>query len=530
MIHDIQTIEIDEERIDAVFADLDQCHLPGAVAGIAIGGTPVYRKGFGLADMERPVVLLPTDRVRMASPHFISLLYMLLCEDGIACMDVPIGTYLPELHRVTRSVTPRQLMGHTSGIRDAFDILFQISGTGRSVSSGDLLSLYTDIDDINATADTAWIFNIGGYLILASAIERISGERLEDVARNRIFERMGMNDTTLCRSDIDVLAQSAALHVRRDGGVYEKVRLGRGRAGECGMVSTVDDMLRWLAQMEVPRVGAAMTWAAMKSPQNLANGTCTGYGLGLMSERYRGIDTLWHGGGLWGGSSQCVKVPAAALDIAIVVNRGDVSAPALAKAVLDNCLRNLEPVGDKSGGVVSSATFRSPTTGRVIQLYSSAGNPIVTIDGFEVQCVLGNDCVLRPLKEWGYLNFLNISIELVGGPANPVEIRFSEFGNTDELKRVLPTIEVDAVSIVGRYQSDSTASVATIAKNDDGQGLTMAGRFGCVLYQLEQLGKFYWKAKPLNDVSCANLSFDDHLDSFQFSTWRTRRLIFRRAA
>jgi D-aminopeptidase len=108
--------EIDEKRIDAIFAVVDQCHLPGAAVGIAIDGKPVYRKGFGLANMELPFVLSPSVRMRIYSTtkHFACLAYMLLCEEGRAGIDDPIGKYLPELHPVSRNATMRQLMGHTS--------------------------------------------------------------------------------------------------------------------------------------------------------------------------------------------------------------------------------------------------------------------------------------------------------------------------------------------------------------------------------------------------------------------------------
>jgi len=65
-------VDLDEKKVDGVFAELDQGHLPGAAAGIAIAGMPVYRKGFGLASMDLPIVLSPTIRMRIysTSKHF----------------------------------------------------------------------------------------------------------------------------------------------------------------------------------------------------------------------------------------------------------------------------------------------------------------------------------------------------------------------------------------------------------------------------------------------------------------------------
>src|SRR5262249_41375787 len=92
-------INFDARKIDAIFADLDQCRLPGAAVGIAIDGVPVYRKGFGLASMELPITLSTSTRMRIGSTskQFTCLALMLLCEAGKADIDDSIGDYLPEL-------------------------------------------------------------------------------------------------------------------------------------------------------------------------------------------------------------------------------------------------------------------------------------------------------------------------------------------------------------------------------------------------------------------------------------------------
>ena len=76
MAQDPYAVKYNEGKIDAIFADLNQSRLPGAVCAVAIDGKPVYRKGFGLASMDLPVVLSPSIRLRIqhylekrAEPH-----------------------------------------------------------------------------------------------------------------------------------------------------------------------------------------------------------------------------------------------------------------------------------------------------------------------------------------------------------------------------------------------------------------------------------------------------------------------------
>src|SRR4029079_13828321 len=123
----------DASSVDAIFASLDRSHLPGVAVGIAIDGRPVYRRGFGLANMELPVVLTPATRMRIASTskHFAAFVYMLLCEESRAGIDDQVVKFIPELHPVARDVTMRQLMGNVSGLRDVHDITWVFSGITR---------------------------------------------------------------------------------------------------------------------------------------------------------------------------------------------------------------------------------------------------------------------------------------------------------------------------------------------------------------------------------------------------------------
>src|SRR5262249_45902364 len=151
--------------------------------------------------------------------------------------------------------------------------------------------------DSSAAPGTTWIYNNGGWLLLATAIERITGQPIEQVMWERLFEPIGMHNSLYAHNDVGFMANRGTQHVLTPGGGFERMSWGVG--GHCGagaLISTVDDMLRWLKHMDTPRVGNAATWAAMRRPQSIANGTSTGYALGLIIDHYRGAEVLFHGG------------------------------------------------------------------------------------------------------------------------------------------------------------------------------------------------------------------------------------------
>jgi len=534
-------IAFDERKIDAIFAELNQCHLPGAAVGVAIHGRPVYRKGFGLANLELPVVLSPTTRMRIASvsKHFASLAFMLLCEEGRAQPDDGVGTHLPELHAVTRDVTLRQLMGNIGGLRDSHDVSCQFGGSTQSVSSPELLSFYRTMGDINAAPGATWIYNNGGFLILSAVIERICGQPLEDVLRERIFEPVGMYSTQLRRWDTDFVSDSAVAHMTTDSGRYIRSNFwGIAWAGEGGIVSTIDDMLRWLAHMHSPVVGSDQTWAAMRSPQILANGTSTGYGLGLVCGQYRGAQAVYHLGGGMGCSAYMVKIPAAGLDVVVMANREDAQAAFLGEQILDACLPDPDPVEPTHAHRLQTGVFRSRLSGRVLELRVSPvevrpwikkGQPIACIDGRDIPVAAGKDGVLRPTGSWRHFK---LSISSSGERTDPPCIRINDFGNVDDLQLVRKEGRLDDDAIQGTYRSAVADIQATIIAARSGPQLCTFTHFGTATFELECLADHIWRARPTGPIPWGGgvLVFDGEGTGFQFWSNRTRALNFQRCA
>jgi CubicO group peptidase (beta-lactamase class C family) len=255
--------DFDPKKIDAIFAPFDQCHSPGAAVGIAIDGAPLYRKGFGRENVELPVLLSPSMRMRIGSTtkHMAALALLMLCEEGRAGIDDAIGKYLPELNEANRHVTLRRLMGHTSGLRDVYQISMFMHGMSATITDAEMLDYYRTIDDVDFAPGESWSYNNGGYLLLTAAMERITGQTLDEVLSRRVFQPVGMYDTQLRRWDSDFLPNSAALHMVDGKGGYRKEGMGMELSGAGGVVSTMDDMLRWLRHMDSPVVGSVETWS-----------------------------------------------------------------------------------------------------------------------------------------------------------------------------------------------------------------------------------------------------------------------------
>jgi hypothetical protein len=297
-------------------------------------------------------------------------------------------------------------------------------------------------------------------------------------------------------------------------------------AGEGGMLSTVDDMLCWLAQMSNPAIGTPTTWMTMKTPQRLANGTSTGYGLGLALGRYRGVDTISHAGGLVGGNAHVVTVPASGLDIVVIANRNDVSSTLLSNKILDVCLPDLKSADGCLSRKPILGVFRSPTTNRVIHLFVEQGQQIASIDGYNLPVSPDEQGVFHPI---GVMTFMKQSLTPIGPADTPSAIQLNDFGNCDELQRQGAEEHIEAQEMVGRYQSEMIGVETTISVTGDGARLTTSGRFGSTIYELDRLANGIWRTGSMSPRFFGSmLSFDPEETQFLFSTCRTLALPFRR--
>jgi CubicO group peptidase (beta-lactamase class C family) len=514
--------KLDEAEIDAIFASVDQCHLPGAAVAIAIDGVPVYRKGFGLAHMELPVVLGPGMRMRIGSTtkHFAALIFLLLCEEGRAGLDDPIGKFLPELHAVSRDVTMRQLMGHTSGLRDAMALSLTINGPRAAMSDRQLVTLYETIDDVEFQPGTSWSYNNGGYILLTAAIERIAGESLDVLLRKRIFEPIGMFDTMLRRWDTDFVPNSAALHFRLPDGRFTRDAMAMEISGAGGLVATMDDMLRWLRHMDAPVVGTTESWRLMREPHRLANGSSTGYGLGLIISEYRAVTTICHGGGVVAGNSQMIKVPAAGLDISIAVNRADVSGADLANRIIDACVDGLDPRPETSFEK-RNAVYLSQRDGRIAELSVQNDMQFLAIDNGPALPVTADAA--------GDLRLPDI-LSFVLQTARPEEdtLRLTDFGDEDRLDRIDVIADARIDDWIGDYRAASVDADACVAFVGGAPRLTIRGPHGTTDYALQPINDTIWKAVPAGPFAmlAGMLTFSREDRALAFSCGRMRRLSF----
>lgn len=342
----VQTLE---QTLDALFAPYNRSDQPGLVVGVAQHGKVLLRKGYGLASIEQGAANTPRTRMRIGSTskQFACLAAFLLAEEGKLDPDAPADILLPELadlprpagqSRFANAATPtlRQFMNHTSGYRDSTDMGALAAGMG-VLPAGRALAAQFRQSEPNFAPGEGQLYCNGGYHLLCHAISRAAGMDFAEVLKTRIFDPLGMADTALEPSDMNIIPGMATLHVPTPTGGWRRGLLpAEDILGEGSIVSTIDDMLIWQAHLRAPtRIGSAATWAQMQTTAVLNNGLATPYAAGLMLYDYRGLATIGHDGGVPGGSCGSISIPEQALDIIVMANGGPANVGELKFKIID---------------------------------------------------------------------------------------------------------------------------------------------------------------------------------------------------
>lgn len=305
--------------------------------------------------------------VASMSKQFTALSILILAEQGKLRLEDRASRWLPELTSAVDDATIEELLHQTAGVRDHVNLLF-LSGVGAlaRVDRAQTFALLARQQRTNFPPGTRAQYSNGNYFVLAEIVERASGQALATFAQREIFTPIGMDRTGFL--DAHEAIALADGHEPAEGGRFRVANDRPATHGSGGVVTTVADIARFDRAF---RAGKGPWTAALKArflvPGRLRSGevavlpefgTAYGAGVGLSPV---GTDLqIEHDGGAEGFRSQYVRMRDAPLAVAVLCNRVDANASAMAKTALSE-LRGVAATSPSSASPQSSAAPRAET-------------------------------------------------------------------------------------------------------------------------------------------------------------------------
>ena len=261
IFNDLGTNNLAKKRkmADDTFAHLVKAGMNGVVL-YAEQGQVVYKKAFGVRNLNtrHPDSLRIDDQFQLSSDSkmFTAEAVMILYAQGKLDYDADVQTYIPEFPY--EDVTVRHLLNHRSGLPryDAMADEFWPDRT-KPFSNEEMIKMLAERKpEVYAAPDVTFFYNNINYALLASVVERVSGQHFEDFMRENIFEPLGMDrsyiysmrDDSLVSLYMDCPVQGHELY--RKGAVKEQNYYLNGVMGDKIMFSTVDDIYKFMQALD----------------------------------------------------------------------------------------------------------------------------------------------------------------------------------------------------------------------------------------------------------------------------------------
>jgi CubicO group peptidase (beta-lactamase class C family) len=323
--------------VDAVFAEYDRDDVPGCALGVIRDGEFVYRRGYGMANLEHSIPISPSSvfRIGSTSKQFTAAAVALLAQTGVLSLDDPLRRYFLEFPHWAEGITIRQLIHHTSGIRDYLQLAFLAGKGGDADHYTDewVIGLLARQQETNFPPGTRHLYSNSGYLLLAHLVRRVTGRSLRRYAHEHIFEPLGMTGTHFHDDHTGIVPGRATGYAPVEG-TFRISMTTLDMVGDGGVFTSVDELLAWDRNFYANRLrGGQELIARLTTPGRLLDGNATHYAFGLGVDHWRGLARVSHGGAFVGYRAELMRFPEERFSVAVLCNRADANPTALAEQV-----------------------------------------------------------------------------------------------------------------------------------------------------------------------------------------------------
>jgi CubicO group peptidase (beta-lactamase class C family) len=316
-----------EAVIDSIFKQAYPTNSPGATVLIAKDDKIIYRKAFGLANVELKVPMKVDNVLYLASitKQFTSVAILMMMEQGKLSLKDPLAKYISDYPR-GNEITLHHLLNHTSGIVNYTNLPEFRNKTRLDLSPEEIISYFKKIP-LEFNPNEKFAYSNSGYVLLGYIIEKLSGMSYGDFIQKNIFDRLGMKNSYYANAYKIILNRTNGYQFSE--GKYENAEYMSETipyaAGS--LMSTVDDMFLWNKAIRYNTLISEKTRQIAFTNYTLTNGKNSNYGYGWFINELASKTTLEHSGGINGFTTSGIYMPTRNIYSIVLTNLGNGKGP-----------------------------------------------------------------------------------------------------------------------------------------------------------------------------------------------------------
>jgi len=308
------------DSMDKVAVDVYQPHVPGAAIIVVKNGLVIFRKGYGVANLELNVPIRPEMVFRLASitKQFTAVAIMMLVEQGKLSLQDDLTKFFPDYPTGGKRITIENLLTHTSGIKEYTEKLWP-ARMREDLRLERLIEVFKN-EGLQFDPGTKASYSNSNYILLGAVIEKVSGTEYRRFIENNIFKPLGMKHSYY-EGIQEVIPDRVSGYVKADDAYFNAPYFSTNQLYAAGaLCSSVDDLALWDAATYSEKLLKRSSWERIFTPYKLAAGEVSDYGFGWAISRFAGRTTASHTGGVPGFTAYTLRLPEDRVYVAILSN------------------------------------------------------------------------------------------------------------------------------------------------------------------------------------------------------------------
>ena len=460
------------DAVDALFSEWNKPDSPGCAIAIIHRGQQLYRRGYGMANLEYaiPISEKSVFDVGSMSKQFVAMCIALLARQGKLSLDDEIQKFIPELRNYKYSITIRHLIHHTSGLRD-YLTLMDLAGLRfeNEYPDEEIIGLIARQKELNFRPGDEFLYCNTGYLLLAEIVKRSSGMSLREFADGIIFAPLEMKNTFFHDDFSEIVKNRAVGYSPAESGGFRICMSIFDVVGDGGVHTTTDDLCLWDANFYHNIIGGYGQdfIEEITSPGKLNSGQALDYAFGLEISTYRGLKTIGHGGAWMGYRSEMTCFPEHQFSVVCLSNIRSVDLSRIVRQISDVFLaeefkapKAMNPENQQQFIKIASSEmeaksgfYRNSKTGAIWKLTVQAGELIAEVSEMRFKI---SPTSLRHYRSVGTTFEICIEFE-IHSPPSPVLMNIQiEGGQPHVLEKIdiVPLGTEQLTDYLGDYYSE----------------------------------------------------------------------------
>jgi D-aminopeptidase len=360
---------------------------PGVAVGIAQGGKMVWGGGRGLANLKSQEVFGTKTPFRICSisKQFCCALVMHEVAAGRVDLAAHPSLYVPWARVLNSRLTISHLMQNKSGIRDQWVMAMMMGARAEQ-----RFTLADGVTAVKLAPTSMWapgsqnLYCNANFELLGQVLQSVTGKHFPELLQTHILAPLKMHDTSVGIDTADSIPGDARGYRHLDGAWVEEEN-GIHWAASAGMVSTIEDLLKWAACLRNPKA-AGLPWVdAITHATPFNDGAEASYACGINHAINGRREMLAHAGALRGWRSTLMHFVAEDTSIAVFMNRTNSPSGKLPRGVAMEILEALKipPIWQSTkapsrrvslaGAGLSAGVYVSRDQGLMMQLRDQKG-------------------------------------------------------------------------------------------------------------------------------------------------------------